>query len=177
MDRRTIATLSPERLAQAASHALFDCLEKDPDAMEEIIRALLPSWRMVETLRTLEYEVRNGGFHQFFWNSRENCMSAETAEDLEKVGAREHSEIFARALILFAKHDYDAEKGAEPIGWESFHRGNEEGRFRELDEAFWRQNREKSLSEYLGEYIKANPELYTGIRMHTYRGRSSLRRL
>jgi len=105
----------------------------------------------------LECEVRNGGHHQFFWNSG-GALIVETLEDLQLIRAAPFAEIFVKAQRIYEAHDYEGEKLQSANSWEAFTAGYREERMEELDSAFDCQP--KSIKEYIGEFIRSHPDVY-----------------
>ncbi|MFN0052291.1 MAG: DUF4375 domain-containing protein, partial [Planctomycetales bacterium] len=88
-------------------------------------------WRALYTTFILDAEVRNGGFHQYFWNT-EGVLNATTEEDLGYIAAVDIQQNFRRAVACFVEFDLAAQKrrgentreeftaGYKTIPWDSF---------------------------------------------------------
>ena len=107
----------------------------------------------------LEGEVNNGGHHQFFWNS-DGALNAETLEDLRYIKADAFADIFAGALDVYGKYDYQKEKQEAGRDWEAFSEAYREGRLEEYDDRFYEESEKQSLSNLLARHILDNRELY-----------------
>ena len=123
-----------------------------------MMKRLNQPWRAVYTSLDLMAEVENGGFHQFFWNS-EGKVNAETEEGLQFLGATPYHGLFTEARKIFEAHDYVGEKADTGNTWEGFTAAYKEKRMGELDTSFYKQP--KRLDDFIGDFIKAHPELYT----------------
>jgi hypothetical protein len=158
LDPATINAGSPADVADAAWTTVVDALEAAKGDHEAAVHRLPRPWRAVYTTYWLQCEVNNGGHHQFFWNS-EGALNAETEEDIEFIGATSFLGLFREARRVFDAHDYRKEKRKAGKSWEGFTAGYREKRMAELDSAFYKMP--KRLEQYLGEFIRAHPELYS----------------
>jgi hypothetical protein len=79
-------------------------------------------WRTIYTTLWLDADVKNGGFHQYFWNC-EGRMNKATEEDLGRIGAIQIQNIFRRAVACFVEFDVAGEKQRSKNTWEEFTAG------------------------------------------------------
>ena len=160
VDRAALITREPEEVASYAYDALLKALEHLPgDDFDEKLLVVPPRWRAVYTTLCLQFEVENGGHHQFFWNT-EGRWNDETRADLELIDAWPFARILAEALNIYRAHDYAEEKSSSGNTWDAFTAGYRDKRMEALDKQFY--NEPKSISAFLGEFIKSNVEMYAG---------------
>ncbi|MEM9774818.1 MAG: DUF4375 domain-containing protein [Chloroflexota bacterium] len=139
---------------------LLTFLEKETlETYNPKIKSLPQHWRAVYTTFWLECEIRNGGHHQFFWNS-EGEFNTETLEDLKLINASEYVTIFSKALEVYDKHDYIEEKIEAGSDWERFTQGYREKRLDECDSNFEKANKTESIADVLTKYISHNKQLF-----------------
>ncbi|MEM1445104.1 MAG: DUF4375 domain-containing protein [Planctomycetota bacterium] len=157
-------SLADEDLALSASELAGDWLDEAGGAFGSKVHQLPPAWRRVWTLLYLEGQVNNGGFHQFFVNTRGH-HDEHLLEDLAGLDHDSYREIIERAFVKYRKHDYRAQW--ENIGkdWETFSQPNRERRFGEEDSAFYAID--EGLSEVLGRQIRRDFDAYRSLPPHT----------
>ena len=126
-------------------------------ARNEYIRQLPPHWRTVYTCLKLQREVYNGGYHQFFWNTK-GKLNEETLADLTLVSAVPFVLLFQEAVDQFQRHDYGEERSEAGNSWEAFTKGYKEKRMDDLDVAFCSVT--KTIAMHLSEYIRRNRDKY-----------------
>lgn len=144
----------PGFLAHRACCAELEAAKGFP---ENKLKYLPRHWRAVYTCIYLDAEVRNGGFHQFFWNS-ENSLNDWILSDLDLIGSKEISQIASDALRLHRGYDYPEEKKAAGLSWDSFAQCYDEERFEICDKAYYRSA--EDLPMMVGAFIRVNTALY-----------------
>jgi hypothetical protein len=160
VDRDALRKGDPEEVASNAYDALLKGLEGLPgDDVDEKLLLIPRPGRAVYTTLMLQFEVENGGHHQFFWNS-EGRWNDETRADLELIDAWPFVRIFAEAVSIYESHDYAEEKSSSRNTWDAFTAGYREKRMEALDTQFY--NEPKSISAFLGEFIRRNIEAFAG---------------
>ena len=135
--------------------AMLDALDG-----EYVLRALqLPQpWRAVYTTFRLDAEVRNGGFHQFFWNS-EGVLNAATEEDLGFIGAVDIQKIFKRAVTCFTEFDVAGDKQRSEKTWEKFTAGYKTIPWDDFDKGFYEAS--PTLFQRVACYIREHKNDFT----------------
>ncbi|MEM7453426.1 MAG: DUF4375 domain-containing protein [Planctomycetota bacterium] len=93
-------------------------------------------WRAINTAFTLDYEVRNGGFHQFFTNTG-GAFDEILIEDISSLGHTEYLRRVKDAFEEYQKHDYTGQWANRGKSWDYFSKPNREGRFRIQDKAYF----------------------------------------
>ncbi len=89
----------PLLLCNYVHACLFVDCPKDPDGA---LARLLEGLRYVWYIAGIDFEVPNGGFNQFFYNTT-GQYALETVEALRAIGAREPADILEQAVRLFEK--------------------------------------------------------------------------
>jgi Domain of unknown function (DUF4375) len=157
LDPAIVPSSSARGIAQLAYRAVLSSLHHRSGDTAIQVRGLPRHWRAVYTVCWLDFEVRNGGHHQFFWNS-EGRLNDETLADLELIGAEAAAAIFRGALSVFAGHDYAGKKARAVDFLAAFSAANPENAMSPLDHAFY--TLPKSPTQFLGAFIKANVTLF-----------------
>ncbi len=113
--------------------------------------ALTPAERVFFCVWTLEAEVNNGGFSQFYLNSSGD-IAADVPGALRAIGADHTASLVERANGLFGPDGPPAERDARQDRLEDLAESTEDD-FEDLDQAFleYRDN----LSQLLADYMKA----------------------
>lgn len=113
--------------------------------------ALTPAEQVFFCVWTLEAEVNNGGFSQFYFNSSSEVI-AEAPGALRAIGADHTASIVDRANALFGPDGPPADRDERQERLEELEDSAEE-EFEALDDAFleYRDN----LSELLASYMKS----------------------
>ena len=156
-----IGSLQPAELHSKANEVVYEVLKEtgteDPAVWDATVAQLPPQWRLVYTIMTLDGQVRNGGFHQYFFNSRCRLIK-ETENDLAYLGATEFHQICAEAfrgidLAYYTSPDRDEDD------WEKFTSKYSDKKWEILEDRFFQQK--PRLSDLVGSFIKQHPDLYT----------------
>lgn len=121
------------------------------------VHLLPPQWRMVFTLVTLDNEVCNGGFHQFFTNAG-GIYDAFLLTDLIALGETPFRQIITAAFEEYRKLDYRSQWENRGKSWEFFTAAYKDGRFRAQEKIYFQTK--PSLVDLVGKYIRRNFELY-----------------
>jgi hypothetical protein len=149
-------------LAFKAFEQVVAALDEMPGDEQSNVLSLPQHWRAIYTATILDMEVKNGGFHQFFWNT-EGKLNEVTMQDLEFLRATEVHKLFGRAAAIYSGHDYINEKESGGNTWErfatAFRVGYQEERFEELDNEYFEY--ELDINELIGRFIKQHPRLYS----------------
>jgi hypothetical protein len=100
--QRALRSLSLEKLALGDDNDLvYEVFARLMD--KEVFvgtRAMSVPERTVLLVKNLQYEISNGGFHQFFFNSTGNC-AMQTLDALRRVAMPEWLAIYEKALAVF----------------------------------------------------------------------------
>jgi hypothetical protein len=124
----------------------------------EAVTELSPGLQMLYTTWTVETEVNNGGFDQYFINTN-GTLAAEALEGFRLLRARAHARIMENAIALYAKEHPEASRLrliAPPIDSLSY------TDFESLDKAFYSISTEENLRQMRIDYIRQHPDQFTG---------------
>jgi hypothetical protein len=146
LDRKTISSLAPVDLASKVMDNLIDYLRKKEDFYVAALQ-LPPQWRVVFTTSTLESTTTVDGLGDFFGNTG-GKFNAVLEGDLRFIGALPYLPLFA-----------EARKVADAISPKDS-ADTREKKFESIQSAFYKEFRCKGITGFLGEFIKAHPDLY-----------------
>ena len=121
------------RLTDALIRQMGD--RSDADSVD-FIRSQSPGLKMIWGLFSLEGEVNNGGFTQFFWNSSRHYLP-EVREGCILIGAHEHLGLFEEALAVYEEHRGRLGALKDENSLEAFSTSYEPDVFHELDNRFF----------------------------------------
>jgi hypothetical protein len=153
-DYRIKRPAAKKDLAFEVAAALDDCIEFH-EGEKILMRTIAPATkgqRAVYSSYWYDYEVCNGGHHQFFWNST-GILWGEALAGLVMVGAGKYAAILKAAISLFpngfpSKSRKKRMAEVEKIPKEKLER---------LDDSLYELEKKQSLDQILIRYIKANP--------------------
>ena len=150
--------------ADNVGYEAFEVVRKHLNSLEaddyaSPVRRLPQQWRAVYTTSWLDYQVNNGGHHQFFWNT-EGALNTETLEDLKYIKADGFASIFEAAIEVYRKHDYEGEKRLSGPTFDGFDKGYEDKRLDECDSRFSKEPEKRTLADLLSTYIRENKNLF-----------------
>lgn len=140
-----------ELLKPLRKHAHEMCVSFDEKEFHLAELRLPQPWRALYTTTSLYAEVKNGGFHQFFWNS-EGKLSAAIAQDLWFLGAVPFSEIFKRAVACAEEYKVVETKLLSSNTWEEFTAGYKTIPWDKIDLEFSEES--PTLLQYAARYAR-----------------------
>ncbi|MGE5838091.1 MAG: DUF4375 domain-containing protein [Acidobacteriota bacterium] len=152
-----IASLPDGAVEQAILDAVLDEIGNRQGEALDIVSALPLGYRIVYPLTVLDAEVRNGGFLQYYFNSRAEFVPL-AAEGLERLGADEHLAIFDEADERLAS-ELDKLVPLWKQGLDGFFASYKVSTVPQVDERWFALPR---LSEKLIAYIRQNPSDFDG---------------
>lgn len=137
------------------------CLPDESDysnALEEVLNCN-PGKRAVYLVNTLDYEVCNGGFNQYFYN-KGPVLAEETTKSLRHIGQTDRAAILQKALenYFFVKESHAASysAGSAQEQLEAFSETYRDSPLDNLDTQYY--NAGPDMWEILASYIRANPD-------------------
>jgi hypothetical protein len=98
LDPAAIRALSDDEVEQAIVDTVLSRIDQDRGREYEVVLALPAGYRVVYSTWVLEAEVSNGGFLQYFYNSRCEFID-EALEGLERLEAGDHLSVFEEAVV------------------------------------------------------------------------------
>lgn len=114
-------------------------------------------WRALLTTFKLDLQVRNGGFHQFFWNSAGIANEA-TNEDLALFGAADFQKLFKRAIACAEEFQVVETKRRSQNTWEEFTAGYKTIPWDAYDTTYYETA--PTLFQHVARYVRANPAMF-----------------
>jgi hypothetical protein len=122
---------------------------------DDPLLSLPPVLRTVHTTLTLDGEIKNGGFHQFFWNT-EGQMDDATEQDLRSIGASEFRELFAEARQRCQGRQPKRGWFRNLWAWADFARGYDAHQFDDLESRYF--NVKPELPSLLANFLRQNAD-------------------
>jgi hypothetical protein len=161
-NRRVYTELTPEVLGQIPDdkleQAVIDFIDYKVGGREnhrrDILAALGPGFRAVDATWWAEIEVQNGGFRQYFRNTR-GQYAADAVEGFRMMGARELAAVMEEAIVIAIEEQAISQPVGQPSGPA---RGQD--RYRPLDQRFL--DLAHGLSARRVALIRARPKLFAG---------------
>lgn len=152
--------MESEKLALSDFDLTYETIDRADLVLDEArgnylnkVRYLPPPWRFVYTLQVLNQQVMNGGFHQFFTNTR-GLFDRHLAEDVARLENDEYRSIIEKAWTIYQAHDYRVQWKNIGRSWELFTAPYSEGRF-DAEDAFY-FSLKPCLEEVIGSQIRAH---------------------
>jgi hypothetical protein len=137
------------------------CLPDESDyskALEQVMR-YNPGQRAVYLVNTLDYEVCNGGFNQYFYN-KGPVLAPETIKSLRHLGEAKRADILEKALqnYRYVEEGHAVAKSAGPAEkqLEAFSKTYHDNPLDDLDSQYYKAG--DNMWEILARYIRAHPE-------------------
>lgn len=103
---------------------------------QEAVRSLPRMIRPLYTVLTLQSEVENGGFNQYFWNSA-GRLAPEALADLQYLGADQHAALLREAIRIEERERPQMQEFQKEETWDSFAESYQHTALRPLDEKFY----------------------------------------
>lgn len=152
--------LSDEDLAWKAHSRAMEALERARGTYNSKVHRLPPQWRMICTLVSLDMDVQNGGFHQFFTNAG-GQYDPHIQQDVQYLDHPKLSELFGSVWTEYAGMDYSDQWDNRGKSWSYFTEPYKEGRWEEESMTYYRAivNRD-SIMPILGRFIRSHQSAY-----------------
>jgi len=156
----------PEIMRTAADHDLLEHARDIVDGnLDEIgvtcvadYMRISPDWSALFSTWRLESQVCNGGFHQFFWNTKGEANDL-VLRDLIHIGADIQVAIFKRALAICIEFDVLGQRRKGPNTWQRFTRGYKTIPWNDLDNEYFKAI--PRLEPIMATHLRKNAEKYT----------------
>jgi hypothetical protein len=157
LDKAEIADLPADKVQSKAIGVIFDSFKsREIKDWSFAAKSLPEPWRALYTSSELDGEVKNGGFHQYFFNTRCKLLR-ETLDDLRYLSANEFADIYEKAISGIDVAYYTSSK-RDDDDWEKFTTKYADHQWDDLEKRFYAQKPE--LDEIAAQHIKAHPEEY-----------------
>jgi hypothetical protein len=159
LDVETLSRIPDDKVEQA----IFDYAQlkigRQYDREVQIVRALAPGVRALYVTWLVDGEVNNGGFNQYFWNTRGE-LAEEAVTGFMLFGAAHHAALMQEAIQARAQEAPEMERFREDNTLESFSESYEHTKLGELDEKFYELA--ENLSELRLDLVRRRPDLFVG---------------
>lgn len=130
-----IARTPDDALTELIHYALLEQMGPNLEAEQRLLATARPGLRAFWVAYTVELEVANGGFNQYYWNSA-GAHAAEAPAAFEYFGATKHAAIMRKANQVRAEEEAAMKKYEDEGTIEAFSASYEETHLGPLDEAF-----------------------------------------
>ncbi|MES2463495.1 MAG: DUF4375 domain-containing protein [Armatimonadota bacterium] len=167
-----VESLSDEDLDYAVFHHVLHRLSHDgADWSEQEVRiAFLPSdLRRFYAMWTVELQVHNGGFNQFFFNCGD-VLVWEAVQGYQNIGAMRLAEITNHAADAYKVEQETQERTkslVETDGWQAFADSYNQTALIDFDTPFYRAEREEHLKVLRAKFLRQYPERFDLFQLET----------
>jgi hypothetical protein len=159
LDKAVLASIADSDLEMAivdyASAKLKGHYEQEQAIIAQLplgVRALYHTW-------TVEGEVKNGGFNQYYYNT-EDKFASDAVGAFEYFGASEHAALMREANAIRAGEAAALKQYKDKGTIEAFSESYEHSKLGPLDKRFYKLG--ENLSQLRIARIRATPEQFTG---------------
>jgi len=157
LDKDEIANTPTDEVQRKAVGVIFDLFKaRNIEDWTYAAKSLPQPWRALYTSSELDSEVKNGGFHQYFFNTRCKLLR-ETLDDLRYLDASQFADLYEKAIAGIDVSYYRSSK-RDDDDWEKFTTKYADHQWDDLEKRFYDQKPE--LDVIAAQHIKAHPEEY-----------------
>jgi len=160
LDPQILAGIEDERLEQAIIDFVVGRAEAQRVDEAEVLGSLNAAFSHVFATWTVEAEVFNGGFNQYFFNSR-GRLAEQAAAGYAAMGAPEREGIVREAMRRRAEHAPVLASAWSERTLEAFSASYDLDVFEGLDPAFYALDGVEDASRLRIAYIRAHPDELT----------------
>ena len=152
-----IKTIPDNLIEQAINDYLIQKWKGNPNQEYKIIRNCPVGFMIVYSTITVEGEVNNGGFNQYFYNSS-GIFAKDASTSYRKMGLTELSDIVDKSIVIYNKEKGLLNKFKKIATLEAFSESYRHTKLNELDEEFCRKS--ELATPIRIKFIKNNIELF-----------------
>jgi hypothetical protein len=155
---KILDTINDDKLEQTIIDNILKKIESTNSYKKQfkIIKSLSKGRQAVFATWTLEAEVNNGGFNQYFYNFASSGQYAEEARDgFLLINAKKHADLTQKAIDIILKNAKELNKFKDGT-LESFSKSYEDNPLNPLDSEFYKLGETENLSELRIKYIKSH---------------------
>ena len=156
----TLKGIADADLEQVLIDFVYCKVEKSGKPEREVFNGLSPGLRAVFSTWTLEAEVNNGGFNQFFWNSSGE-YAADAVAGFDLIGAPAYARLMRRAITIRDADRAKTEAFKQRGTLEAFSESYKGNRLSELDHEFYKLG--DSLSAARIKFVRSRPAMFIGV--------------
>ena len=151
-----IKELPDDLLERGAAAWVEFKLHNLPGTEEEAVLKLPRSYRMVYTTINVESEIEDGGWNQYFWNTR-MMLNREAISDFEMIGADDYADLMHRAVAAGEKEEPDRKRLRRVGTPEAVVKSYDHSHLERFDDEFIGLKKRISLSHIRTNYIREHP--------------------
>ena len=159
LDKAVLAAVPDGDLEQAVVDYVSTKLDGHYDNEETIIAKLPSGIRALYVTWTVEAEVSNGGFNQYYYNT-DDKFASDAVGAFEYFGATQHAELMREANTIRAAEAASLKTYKDKGTIEAFSESYEHSKLGPLDERFSKLG--ENLSQLRVARIRATPEQFSG---------------
>jgi hypothetical protein len=153
-------SLSDEELDEAVWHHVLHRISAKSARFDEqaaAVKGLSPGLQRVLVTQTLDMEVKNGGFHQYFWNPS-GRFAAEALEGLREFGATRHASLLEEAMAVYDRERSRQQQHKAKGTLAACSDSAQESDLGALDMRYYQLEEEEDLPALRAAYIRARPQ-------------------
>ncbi|MEN6371328.1 MAG: DUF4375 domain-containing protein [Armatimonadota bacterium] len=155
---KAVAKLPDDTLEDVATTNTFDKVKCDASTGKEMLAALSHGQKIIYITSTLEGDVFNGGFHQYFCNTG-GQFAIDAFYAYKEIGAVKHANLVGRAIVVAVKEKglRDSIKQSQNQ-LEAFAASYKKTELGELDDEFYRLEDEEPAWPLRAKYIRKHAD-------------------
>ena len=161
LSRAVLVKIPDDELQEAVLDYILSKIDSREEKELEIVRGLAKSFQMLYSTWFLQAEVNNGGFSQYFWNSRSQ-FSKEALQGLRVIGAAEYADLLGKATAVYNKHASKLEKLRSRGTNEAFSQHQKILNLEPLEDRFYTLEEGRILDNLRIKYIREHPDEFVG---------------
>ena len=155
-----IDAASDENLLQTVFDNLIERLPKDYRKEYATVTSWTKQQQAIYIIWTLEAEVNNGGFNQFYFNS--SGQYADLVPDaLKLVGANKFADLTIRANMVYKKENEKITKHQDGT-LEGFSKSYEDNPLNKFDDEFYDLYKQENLQQLQVDFVRKNKHYFIG---------------
>ncbi len=159
LDKVILTSIPDAELEQAVFDYATTKLDGHYDQEKRVVAMLPPGVRALYLTWTVEAEVNNGGFNQYYFNTN-GQFASEAVEAFEYFGATEHAVLMGEANVIRAAEAALMDEYKKKGTLEAFSESYEHSKLGPLDDRFYKLT--ENLSQFRVARIRATPEQFSG---------------
>jgi hypothetical protein len=155
LDIAAINKMSDDKVDDAAREVAQSQLNSAQGENLEAVRSTSKGIQMYLGTTTLEDEVNNGGFNQFYWNSS-GQFAQMALEGYRLIGAREHEKLVARAIDIHKAEEPTIREFKDAGTTESFSASYKHTQLNPLDQQFFDLEHKENTASLRAKYVRTH---------------------
>lgn len=131
----------------------------DFEKMRQILINLSPGLQMVYFTESLDMQVQNGGFNQYFWNPS-GRFALEALEGYQLIAARRYIEVLEAAITQFVKEQPKLSKFYRQGTLQAFSDSYRSTNLGDVDELYYQADKDEPIDRLRADFIRRFPEQF-----------------